>query len=84
MSNFRPKEGGDQMPNQHVVPNGDGWAIKGEGNSKATKITDTKKDAVDAARTIAKNQGSELIIHGKDGKIQSKDSHGKDPFPPKG
>ncbi|WP_405176335.1 DUF2188 domain-containing protein [Paenibacillus sp. FSL H8-0261] len=30
------------MTFQHVVPNGDGWATKGEGNSKATKITHTK------------------------------------------
>lgn len=72
------------MPDQHVVPNGDDWAVKGAGNSKATKITSTKQEAINAARTIAKNQGSELIIHGKDGKIQSKDSHGRDPYPPKG
>ncbi|WP_405176726.1 hypothetical protein [Paenibacillus sp. FSL H8-0261] len=24
------------------------------------------------------------MVHGKDGKIQSKDTHGKDPYPPKG
>ncbi len=73
------------MPNQHVVPNADGgWQVKGEGNSKATINTDTKQEAVDSAREIASNQGTELIIHGKDGKIQSKDSHGKDPFPPRG
>lgn len=73
------------MPNQHVVPNSDGgWKVVGEGNSKATVITDTKQEAIDAARTIASNQGTELVIHGKDGKIQSKDSHGKDPYPPKG
>lgn len=74
------------MPNknQHVTPHKDGWQVKGENNSKATKVTDTKAEAVDAAREIARNQGSELVIHGKDGKIQSKDSHGKDPYPPKG
>lgn len=71
--------------NQHVVPNpNDGWDVKGEGNSKATKTTKTKQEAIDIAREIARNQGSELIIHGKDGKIQSKDSHGNDPFPPRG
>ncbi|WP_338587822.1 DUF2188 domain-containing protein [Paenibacillus sp. Y5S-9] len=44
------------MSNQHVVPNGDnGWAVTGEGNSKATKITTTKKEAVDLARQIANN-----------------------------
>ncbi|MEK4853867.1 DUF2188 domain-containing protein [Paenibacillus sp. FSL H7-0756] len=72
------------MPNQHVVPHEDGWAVKGEGNSKATVVTRTKQEAVDAGRAITKSQGTELIIHGKDGKIQDKDSHGKDPYPPKG
>lgn len=72
------------MPNQHVVPHGDGWAVKGEGNSRATKVTSTKKEATDAARQISRNQGSELIIHNRDGRISSRDSHGRDPFPPKG
>ena len=31
-----------------------------------------------------RREGSELLIHGQDGKIQRKDSHGKDPFPPRG
>lgn len=70
--------------NQHVTPHDDGWQVKGEGNSKATSVTRTKQEAINTAREIAKNQGSELIIHGKDGKIQSKDSHGNDPYPPKG
>lgn len=71
--------------NQHVVPNENGgWDVKGEGNTKATKHTDIKVDAIKVAREISTNQGSELVVHGKDGQIQSKDSHGKDPFPPKG
>jgi hypothetical protein len=72
--------------NQHVTYNKDDntWNVKGEGNSKATKITNTKQEAVNIARKIANNQDSELVIHGKDNKIQSKDSHGHDPFPPKG
>lgn len=69
--------------NQHVVPHKDGWAVKGSGNQKATKVTPTKKDAVDVAKQIAQNQQSELIVHGKDGKIQSKDSFGNDPCPPR-
>ncbi len=71
--------------NQHVTYRSSGdWQVKGEGNSKATVITDTQKEAIDIAREIARNQGSELIIHGKDGRIREKDSHGNDPFPPKG
>lgn len=70
--------------NQHVVPNNDKWAIKGEGNNKYTKITQTQKEAIEIAREIARNQQSELLIHGKNGQIRERDSYGNDPFPPKG
>lgn len=69
--------------NQHVVPNNDKWAIKGEGNSKYTKITSTQREAIEIAREIARNQQSELVIHRKDGTIRDKDSYGNDPCPPR-
>lgn len=69
--------------NQHVVPYPNGWAVEGEGNSKPTKITNRQTEAIDIARNIAKNQESELLIHGRDGKIRDRDSYGNDPFPPK-
>lgn len=71
--------------NQHVVPNGDGnWKVKGEGNGRATAITNTQKEAIEKAKGIAKNQESELIIHGTNGKIREKHSYGNDPYPPRG
>lgn len=71
--------------NQHVTPhlNG-GWQVKGAGNSKATVKTSTQADAINIARTISRNQGSELVIHRPNGQIRDKDSHGHDPYPPKG
>ena len=69
--------------NQHVVPSGDQWAVRGEGNSKKTKITRTQRDAIEIAREIARNQQSELVIHRKNGTIRDKDSYGNDPCPPK-
>lgn len=69
--------------NQHVVKNGDKWSVKGAGNEKATKNFDTQKQAIDHAKSIAKNQKSEVVIHGRDGKIRDKDSYGNDPNPPK-
>ena len=69
---------------QHVVPHPEGWAIRGAGNSKCTKVFPTQADAIKAARDIAKNQGSELVIHGRNGQIREKNSYGNDPFPPKG
>lgn len=70
--------------NQHVVPHPDGWAVKGEKNQKATKITGTQKEAIEIARAIAKNQQSELVIHRPNGQIRAKDSQGNDPINIKG
>lgn len=71
--------------NQHVTPHPyGGWQVKGAGNSKATVRTTTQREAIGIARAISKNQNSELIIHRTNGQIREKDSHGKDPFPPKG
>ena len=71
--------------NQHVTPHpAGGWQVKGEGNSKATVRTSTQKEAIDRARDISRNQGSELVIHRLNGMIRDKDSHGRDPFPPRG
>lgn len=70
--------------NQHVVPHSKGWAVKGAGNAKATSLHQTQRDAIDAARNIAKNQKSELVIHRPNGQIRDKDSFGNDPFPPIG
>ena len=71
--------------NQHVTkhPQG-GWQVKGEGNSRATIRTSTQKAAINAARSIAINNRSEVVIHGTDGRIRAKDSYGNDPYPPKG
>lgn len=69
--------------NQWVSPRGDQWGVHGEGNERDTKLFDTQKEAELYAKTIAKNQHSELIIQGRDGKIRSKDSFGNDPFPPR-
>jgi len=62
----------------HVVPKGNDWAVKKEGNTKASAITDTKKEAIEKAIPLAKREKSEVIIHGKDGKIQDRDSYGNE------
>lgn len=68
----------------HVLPNpGGGWDVKKGGSGRASKHFPTKKEAEKWGREVSKNQGTELVIHGKDGKIQRSDSHGNDPCPPK-
>ncbi len=69
--------------NQHVVPSQGKWAVKGDGNKRASTVTDTQDEAIKAARQIARNQGSDVVIHCRDGRISDKDSYGNDPFPPR-
>lgn len=71
--------------NQHVTKRPDGmWQVKGEGNSRASGVFPTQKEAIDFGRGIAATQKSELVIHRPDGRIREKDSHGHDPYPPRG
>lgn len=70
--------------NQHVVPRGDRWAVRGAGNSRDTSIHDTQAEAIAHARATARNQHSELLVHGRNGQIRERDSYGNDPYPPKG
>lgn len=68
----------------HVVPSSEGgWNVQKGGASRASKHFDTKKEAESWGREVSRNQKTEFLIHGKDGKIQSADSHGGDPNPPK-
>ena len=68
----------------HVVPNPKGgWDIKRGGAPRSSGRFDTKREAVNRAREISRNQRTELIIHNRNGKISSCDSHGNDPCPPR-
>jgi len=70
--------------NQHVVPSGDGnWGVRGAGNQRLTRRTNTQREAIEIAKEIAKNQNSEVVIHRPTGQIRDKDSYGNDPNPPK-
>ena len=69
---------------RHVVPGSyGGWDSKKGNADRASKHFETKKEAEDYSRKQSQKEGSELLIHGKDGKIQRSDSHGNDPNPPK-
>lgn len=69
--------------NQHVVKHPEGWAVRGEGNKRVSAVTMTQKDAIEKAKQIAVTQQSELLVHGRNGKIRERNSYGNDPYPPK-
>lgn len=60
------------------------WAVEVTGQGRASGRSPTKQPAVDLGRRVAERNHSELYIHGQDGEIQRHDSHGGDPYPPRG
>ncbi|WP_320018934.1 DUF2188 domain-containing protein [Labilibaculum manganireducens] len=70
--------------NVHVTPKDGKWAVKSAGSSKPAKVTTTQSEAINIAKNMAKSRESELLVHGRNGRIRQKNSYGKDPFPPKG
>lgn len=63
---------------------GGDWQAKKVGAQRASNISSTQSEAAKAATKIAKREGTEVFIHGRDGKIRERNSFGNDPFPPKG
>lgn len=60
------------------------WAVQKEGASRASSLHEEKDAAAKAGRRNAVNQRSELLIHGKDGTIQERNTYKRDPNPPRG
>lgn len=58
---------------QHVIPTGSRWSIRRAGSSRATRVFDDRGEAIAEARVIARNQGSVLYIHGRDGRIERRE-----------
>lgn len=64
-----PRVGDDDTP-LHVVPSGNNWGVKVEGEDTHVAISPTKAEACDTARDLAKDRGVRLIVHKTDGTIQ--------------
>ena len=70
--------------NLWVVPTTGGFAVKREGRAAALHRTRTQRQAIAIARLAARFEGCELIVQNVRGRIRARDSHGRDPFPPRG
>jgi len=66
-----------------ITPHKKGWAVKREGSKRSTAVTKTKKEAEQIGYDLGRKDGVEVITQRRDGTIQSKDSFGNDPNPPK-
>jgi hypothetical protein len=71
------------MPNQgdvHVVRGkSGGWQVRVEGKTRAQSIHNTQSDAAQVGKEIARRNKSELLIHGRDGRIRDRSTFGQDP-----
>ncbi|UOQ84108.1 DUF2188 domain-containing protein [Gracilibacillus salinarum] len=56
---------------EHVVPHDDQWAVMSQDAKQASNIYQYKRDAIDRAKEIAKNKGTQVTIHRQDGSIQN-------------
>ncbi len=72
-----------QKGNIWVTPHKDGWAVKREKGQRSIAVTPTKDKAVQIGVQIGRKDGVDVITQRKDGVIQSHDSYGNDPCPPK-
>lgn len=66
----------------HVVPRAGKWGLDGMG--VPDKTYDKQSDAIQAGRDVARQQRTELIVHGRDGQIRMRNSYGNDPRRSKG
>ena len=66
-----------------ITPHKDGWAVKREKAERSTAVTPTKDEAVKIGNDLGRKDKVNVITQRKDGVIQSHDSHGHDPNPPK-
>ncbi len=55
---------------QHVVPYGEQWAVKTDGNTRVSSVYGTKSKAINAAHKVVENRKARVIIHYRNGKVQ--------------
>ena len=65
--------------NQHVVSLGEGWAVKAEGMSQPLAVFKTQSEAWERAKSIARKERSEALLHGKNGLVRARNTYGHDP-----
>ncbi len=57
---------------QHVVPYGDGWAVRREGNKRITSKHRRQDTAINKAKRLASKYKADVIIHRRDGTIRDR------------
>jgi hypothetical protein len=73
---------GAKAPGVNVVRHGEQWAVRRDGASRASRVFETQREAVEYGRPIARRDKTELRIQDRRGQWRDSDSYGPDPAPP--
>jgi hypothetical protein len=66
----------------HVVPDPEGgWAVRRGGASRSSGRFGTRREAETWGRRLSMRQGTELVIHKRDGTVERVDTRGLQPRP---
>lgn len=68
--------------NQHVMVHVRGWAVTPEGAPEPSTICKTQSAAWEKAKSAARRERSEAILHGKDGQVRDRATYAHEPRPP--
>ncbi|MGA7456880.1 MAG: DUF2188 domain-containing protein [Methyloceanibacter sp.] len=58
---------------------GERWAVKAEGAVEPFALFKTQSEAWEKAKSVARKERSEALLHGKNGQIRARNSYGHDP-----
>lgn len=63
---------------RHVAPSmTGGWSVRKQGASRASKNFDAQAEAIDYGKELARKDGSDVFVHGRNGMIRDHISYKK-------
>jgi hypothetical protein len=71
------------MENFHIAPTDNGWELKKEGATRASKTASTKDAIMDLAKAFLEGKTASLKIHKTDGAIQEERTYPRKADPSK-
>lgn len=61
----------------HVISSLDAWAVISEDRPKWREVFGDKNEAIERGRSLARESGGDLVIHGRDGDVLARASFGR-------
>jgi hypothetical protein len=52
----------------HIIKRRDGWAVKKQGKTRASKVYKSQQEAINGAKKM--NSSAEIIVHKTDGSVR--------------